>query len=105
MADETQQPDPFADHPLVAIARVGLDIEKELAGSTTWITIREAAKVHEHEWTERLIATPAGDIDEIIACKINIYAVRAMEGFIADAVSRGKEAIEKLETMETPDDE
>lgn len=103
MAEE-DRPDPFVDHELVAVARVGMDVERELASSPTWIAIREAAKAHEHEWTEELVGASPTDIDRIITCKINIYAVRAMEGFIASILAGSDEAIATLETMDTPDD-
>ncbi len=92
---------PFKDDPLVQKARKGMDVEADLAGSATWRAIREQAKEHEHEWVENLIACAPTETDRIGRCMLNIYAVRAMEGFIMQVVEAGHVAVQQIETEDS----
>lgn len=98
--DTTPERDPFADDPLVKRAREGIAVDSELAGSPVWMAILEAAQADELDAMRDLADTTATDVNAIIACKIRIFAARAVPGYVLAKVDRGKEAEEAIEYEE-----
>lgn len=97
MTDTTPERDPFADDPLVKRAREGIAVESELAGSPVWLAIIEAAQADELEAMRELADTLATDVNAIIACKIRIFAARAVPGYVLAKIDLGKAAEEAIE--------
>ncbi len=101
MTDETQDRDPFADDPLVKRAREGIAVESNLAGSPVWLAILEAAQADELEAMRDLADIPATDVNGIIACKIRIFAARAVPGYVLAKIDEGKMAEDSIRYEES----
>ena len=98
--EEVNGEDPFADDPLVKRAREGIAVGNELTGSPIWMAILESAQADELQAMRELADTAATDIDAIIACKIRIFAARAVPGYVLAKIDHGQSAEREIEAQD-----